>query len=209
MRFPAQSQVDGELVRQPPVVLHVGAPVGSARADGIGPDDVGRIGFAQQERGEERRQVHLLRGQFRIHVDTVRPIRLEAAGEAAVVGGAADFGEHQLRSLDRSLGFHVIDGNGRADGQRQTLDGGFHRPALGRPRVPPFGDVVRDVSQRSHVYAPAQPQDSLQTRLLDDLIHKAFAGSGKDLVMAALRSGSVSDAEREEIQRFLEDTRDV
>lgn len=71
------------------------------------------------------------------------------------------------------------------------------------------GLLTRDESQRSHVYAPAQPQDSLQTRLLDDLIHKAFAGSGKDLVMAALRSGSVSDAEREEIQRFLEDTRDV
>ena len=71
------------------------------------------------------------------------------------------------------------------------------------------GLLTRDESQRSHVYAAAQPQDSLQTRLLDDLIHKAFAGSGKDLVMAALRSGSVSDAEREEIQRFLEDTRDV
>lgn len=71
------------------------------------------------------------------------------------------------------------------------------------------GLLTRDESQRSHVYAAAQPQDSLQTRLLDDLIHKAFSGSGKDLVMAALRSGSVSDAEREEIQRFLEDTRDV
>ncbi len=71
------------------------------------------------------------------------------------------------------------------------------------------GLLTRDESQRSHVYAAAQPQDSLQTRLLDDLIHKAFAGSGKELVMAALRSGSVSDAERDEIQRFLEDTRDV
>lgn len=71
------------------------------------------------------------------------------------------------------------------------------------------GLLTRDESQRSHVYAAAQPQDSLQTRLLDDLIHKAFAGSGKELVMVALRSGSVSDAERDEIQRFLEDTRDV
>ncbi len=71
------------------------------------------------------------------------------------------------------------------------------------------GLLTRDERQRSHVYAAAQPQDSLQTRLLDDLIHKAFSGSGKDLVLAALRSDSVSDAEREEIQRFLEDTRDV
>jgi len=70
------------------------------------------------------------------------------------------------------------------------------------------GILTRDESQRSHVYAAAQPQGSLQTRLLDDLIHKAFAGSGKDLVLAALRGGRVSDAEREEIQRFLEETRD-
>jgi predicted transcriptional regulator len=70
------------------------------------------------------------------------------------------------------------------------------------------GLLKRDESQRSHVYAAAQAQGSLQTRLLDDLIHKAFAGSGKDLVLAALRGGRVSDAERDEIQRFLEETRD-
>ena len=68
------------------------------------------------------------------------------------------------------------------------------------------GLLIRDASQRSHVYAPAQAQDSLQTNLLRDLIHKAFSGSGKDLVMAALRS-HVSDEERAqihaEIQRSL------
>lgn len=71
------------------------------------------------------------------------------------------------------------------------------------------GLLKRDESQRSHVYAPTQAQGSLQTRLLDDLIHKAFAGSGKDLVLAALRGGRVSDAEREEIQRFLGENNDA
>ena len=70
------------------------------------------------------------------------------------------------------------------------------------------GLLKRDESQRSHVYAAAQAQGPLQTRLLDDLIYKAFAGSGKDLVLAALRGGRVSDEERAEIQRFLEETRD-
>jgi predicted transcriptional regulator len=70
------------------------------------------------------------------------------------------------------------------------------------------GLLKRDERQRSHIYAASQPQGSLQTRLLDELIHKAFSGSGKDLVLAALRGGRVSDAEREEIQRFLEETRD-
>ena len=69
------------------------------------------------------------------------------------------------------------------------------------------GLLKRDESQRSHVYAAAQQQGSMQTKLLDDFIHKAFSGSGRDLVMAALRGGRVSDAEREEIQRFLEETR--
>ena len=64
------------------------------------------------------------------------------------------------------------------------------------------GLLTRDERQRSHVYAPAQAQDSLQTNLLKDLIQRAFAGSGKALVLAALRSG-VSKKEREEIEKIL------
>jgi predicted transcriptional regulator len=66
------------------------------------------------------------------------------------------------------------------------------------------GLLARDDSQRSHVYSPAQKQESLRTGLLRDLIHKAFAGSGKELVMAALRDGHVSRAEREEIRKLLQ-----
>jgi predicted transcriptional regulator len=69
------------------------------------------------------------------------------------------------------------------------------------------GLLIRDESQRQHIYAAAQKQSSLQTNLLKDLIHKAFSGSGKELVMAALR-GHVSDKEREEIQKFLQDNKD-
>ena len=66
------------------------------------------------------------------------------------------------------------------------------------------GLLLRDESQRSHVYAPAHPRESMRGNLLKDLIQKAYAGSGKELVMAALR-GHVSAAERAEIQRFLEE----
>jgi predicted transcriptional regulator len=66
------------------------------------------------------------------------------------------------------------------------------------------GLLSRDERERSHVYAAAHAQDALQTNLLKDLIHKAFAGSGKDLVLAAL-SDHVTDKEREEIRRLLED----
>ncbi|MGZ3183431.1 MAG: BlaI/MecI/CopY family transcriptional regulator [Telluria sp.] len=66
------------------------------------------------------------------------------------------------------------------------------------------GILTRDESQRAHVYAPAQAQDSLQTKLVKDFIQRAFSGSGKDLVLAALRGGHVSKKERQEIQEFLD-----
>lgn len=66
------------------------------------------------------------------------------------------------------------------------------------------GLLTRDESERSHVYAPAQPKDSLQTNLLKDLVQKAFAGSAKALVLAALKSG-ISKKERAEIEKLLRD----
>lgn len=66
------------------------------------------------------------------------------------------------------------------------------------------GLLIRDESERSHVYAPAQAQDSLQTGLLKDLIQKAFSGSAKALVLAALKTG-ISKKEREEIENLLKE----
>jgi predicted transcriptional regulator len=69
------------------------------------------------------------------------------------------------------------------------------------------GLLARDESERSHVYAAAHAQGALQTNLLRDLIAKAFSGSGKALVLAAL-SGHVTDKERAEIKRFLKENPD-
>jgi predicted transcriptional regulator len=66
------------------------------------------------------------------------------------------------------------------------------------------GILIRDESARSHVYAPAQAQDALQTNLLKDLMQKAFAGSAKALVLAALRSG-LSKKDRAEIEKILKE----
>ena len=66
------------------------------------------------------------------------------------------------------------------------------------------GLLKRDESQRAHVYAPAQAQDSLQTSMIKELIHKAFSGSGKELILAALR-GHVTAKERAEIQSILDE----
>lgn len=64
------------------------------------------------------------------------------------------------------------------------------------------GLLTRDESERSHVYAPAHARDALQTNLLQDLMQRAFAGSAKALVLAALKSG-ISKKERDEIERLL------
>jgi predicted transcriptional regulator len=64
------------------------------------------------------------------------------------------------------------------------------------------GLLLRDETQRPQRYVPAHSQDKLQTRLLKDLIAKAFSGSGKALVLAALK-GHVSAKERAEIAKLL------
>ncbi len=66
------------------------------------------------------------------------------------------------------------------------------------------GLLIRDESQRSHVYRPAQQADLLRTNLLDDFIRKAFSGSGKALVMAALKD-HISESERAEIRKLFDE----
>jgi predicted transcriptional regulator len=64
------------------------------------------------------------------------------------------------------------------------------------------GLLTRDETQRPQLYAPVQAQDKLQQSLVRDFITKAFAGSGKALVLAALKN-HVSAKERAEIRQLL------
>jgi predicted transcriptional regulator len=66
------------------------------------------------------------------------------------------------------------------------------------------GLLKRDERQRPQRYAPAVAQERMQKGLLKDVIAKLFAGSGKALVLAAMKS-HVSAAERAEIMRLLHD----
>ena len=66
------------------------------------------------------------------------------------------------------------------------------------------GLLGRDESERSHVYSPIHARDALQGNLLNDLMQRAFAGSAKALVLAALKSG-ISKKERAEIEQLLKD----
>jgi len=64
------------------------------------------------------------------------------------------------------------------------------------------GLVDRDEGQRPHRYAAVHAQDKLQQSLVKDFIAKAFAGSGKALVLAALKN-HVSAKDRAEIRQLL------
>jgi predicted transcriptional regulator len=67
------------------------------------------------------------------------------------------------------------------------------------------GLVVRDESQRSHVYRARQRETTTQKQLVRDLVKRAFGGSTEKLVMQALSSQKASTEELAEIRRMLDE----
>jgi BlaI family transcriptional regulator, penicillinase repressor len=67
------------------------------------------------------------------------------------------------------------------------------------------GLVVRDESERSHVYRPAMPRSRTQRRLTRDLIDAAFNGSSKSLVVEALGARRPSAQELADIRKLLDE----
>lgn len=65
------------------------------------------------------------------------------------------------------------------------------------------GLVVRDESQRAHVYRAWLSEQETQGQLIDHLLDRAFGGSAVELVMQALSRGRASEGELAEIRRLL------
>ena len=63
----------------------------------------------------------------------------------------------------------------------------------------------RDDSHRSHIYRARPRRESLQKRLVADLIEKAFGGSPEKLVMQALSAAKATPDELAEIRRLLDE----
>jgi predicted transcriptional regulator len=66
------------------------------------------------------------------------------------------------------------------------------------------GLLLKDGSVRPQVYRPAQPQEKMQLRLIDELIQRAFGGSAADLVMRAASAKRISPQELSEIKKLIE-----
>ena len=66
------------------------------------------------------------------------------------------------------------------------------------------GLVLRDASQRAHVYEARIPREKTQAQLVRDLVDSVFGGSASRLVLHALAAKPSSPAERAEIRRLLD-----
>lgn len=67
------------------------------------------------------------------------------------------------------------------------------------------GLVDRDVSRRTHVYRATVSRERAQRQLVKDLLHRAFDGSTKSLVMQALSAKKTSPEELAEIRKLLDE----
>ena len=65
--------------------------------------------------------------------------------------------------------------------------------------------VVRDESNRSHIYSARREQEHTQRQLLSDLIARAFGGSANRLVMQALQAKEISPDDIHQIRGLLDD----
>lgn len=66
------------------------------------------------------------------------------------------------------------------------------------------GLVVRDESQRAHVYEARYSEQRTQRQLLSDLAERAFGGSAAKLVMQALSGRKATPGELNEIRELLD-----
>jgi predicted transcriptional regulator len=67
--------------------------------------------------------------------------------------------------------------------------------------------VVRDESERTHVYQAAYTEEQTQRQLVSDLLDRAFDGSAAKLVLQALASNKASPEELDEIRQLLNQRR--
>jgi len=67
------------------------------------------------------------------------------------------------------------------------------------------GLVVRDETNRAHVYEPKVTQQRTQRQLLGDLVDRAFGGSSAKLVLQALSGRRASSKELRDIRALLDE----
>lgn len=67
--------------------------------------------------------------------------------------------------------------------------------------------VVRDETERTHVYSAASTEDQTQRQLVSDLLDRAFGGSAAKLVLQALAARKATADELAEIRKLIDKER--
>jgi BlaI family penicillinase repressor len=67
------------------------------------------------------------------------------------------------------------------------------------------GLVKRDERERAHVYQAAKPREWTQRQLAGDLLHRAFDGSAKHLLLGALSAKKATREELDELRKLLDE----
>ena len=66
------------------------------------------------------------------------------------------------------------------------------------------GLVLRDESNRAHVYRPASSEDETQKQLVGDLLERVFGGSAMKLVLHSLTSKRATAEELRQIRHMID-----
>lgn len=71
------------------------------------------------------------------------------------------------------------------------------------------GLVLRDESERAHVYRPKRSREQTRGLLVRDLVNRAFDGSASQLMVSLLGNGRVASAEElSQIRQLLDEMED-
>lgn len=91
------------------------------------------------------------------------------------------------------------------DAVRRARDVGYTTVLKTMQVMAEKGLVTRDESSRSHVYAAAVPEKSVQKRMVANLVEWAFDGSSAGLVMQALSAKRATPDELDRIRSILDE----
>ena len=122
------------------------------------------------------------------------------------IHAAKEFGAESWTPLESAV-MRFIDRNpgtsaSAAAEATQLISSNFSRALRGLERK---GLVRRDEKQRAHIYQAARPQEWTQRQLAGDLLHRAFNGSARSLLLGALSAQKASKEELSELHRLLEE----
>jgi predicted transcriptional regulator len=121
---------------------------------------------------------------------TVRP----TAAELEVLNVIWTHGPSTVRFINDKL-------NGELNGEKEI---GYTTTLKIMQLMAEKGLLVRDESQRSHLYGAVAPKEQVQKQLLDRLLDQAFGGSALKLVMQALGGHKASPEEISRIRELLD-----